>query len=211
MYCNGGLPNSVIRKASPKRGSFPYISTSRCTRSNQITLLTSNLFVIVPCSLQYTKMSLIVEQTLPYTSAELQLHDPKRWSRLFPLIRPSIKAVELASGHTVAVDTSLTKSKDVLLVAVGSAGNFSSKILSESHLALFTTENVGAHSISLNEIVNFLRKSGFPVENGVVIIRSSLMLGLRAVSERAIDVSVVGELKLDHVLSLLSASNAETR
>jgi len=156
-------------------------------------------------------MSLIVEQSLPYTSAELQLHDPRRWSRLFPLIRPSIKTVELASGHVVAVDTSLTKSKDVLLVTVGSAGNFSSKILSQSHLALFTTENAGAHSISLKEVVKFLRKSEFPVENGVVVVRSSLILGLRAVSERAIDVSVVGELNLDHVLSLLSASNAETK
>jgi dihydroxyacetone kinase len=127
------------------------------------------------------------------------------------LIRPSIKAVELSSGHTAAVDTSLSKNKNVLLAAIGSIGNFSSNILSESHLSLFTTEQPGKQSDLAEDISKFLQESGFPTENGLVVVRSSTKSEVRMVSERVVEVSVIGELKLDHVLSLLSTSNPETK
>jgi hypothetical protein len=155
-------------------------------------------------------MSVIVEQTLPYTTAELKLEDPRRWSRLFPLMRPSIEAVETASGHSVVVDTALAKSKDVLLAAVGSAGSFSSKILSESHLAAFTTVQYGKQNISADEIRTVLKDSGFPINNGIIVVRSSSTQDLKAPPGIA-DLSVEGELKLDHVLSLLSATKPEIK
>ena len=155
-------------------------------------------------------MSLVVEQTLPYTKAQLKLDDPKRWTRLFPLMRPSIKAVETASGQTVVVDTALITSKDVLIVAIGSAGNFSSKILSESHLAAFTVEEHGRPAISAEEIAETLKNSGFPTENGVVVVRASSREDLRA-AQGVAELSVVGELKLDHILSLLLASKSEVK
>jgi hypothetical protein len=155
-------------------------------------------------------MSLVVEQTLPYTYAQLKLDDPKRWSRLFPLMRPSIKAVETASGQTVLVDTALANSKDVLLAAIGSAGNLSSKILSESHLAAFTTEQYERPAILAEEITETLRKSGFPTENGVIIIRAGSKEDLR-VAQGVAELSVVGELTLDHILSLLLATKPEVK
>jgi dihydroxyacetone kinase len=163
------------------------------------------LFISDPCI-----MSIIVEPTLPYTTAELKLEDPKRWSRLFPLMRPSIKSVQTASGETVVVDTALAKSKDVLIAAVGSVGNFSSKILSESHLAAFTTEPHGKPNISAEEIQTVLKDNGFPIQNGIVVVRSSSTQDLR-VSRAIVELSVEGELKLDHILSLLSATNPEIK
>jgi dihydroxyacetone kinase len=156
-------------------------------------------------------MSLIVEQTLPYSRSDLKLDDQKRWSRLFPLIRPSVKSVDLSNGHTVIVDTTLAKSKDVLLAAVGSTGNFSSKILSESHLSLFTTEEAGKQDVSTEDILKFLSESGYPVRNGLVVVKTGAKQDLRVVSERVVEVSVVRELKLDHLLSLLSAANLQTK
>lgn len=155
-------------------------------------------------------MSLIVEQTLPYNSSQLQLEDSKRWSRLFPLIRPSIKTIEAVNGQVVAVDTALANSKNVLIAAVGSVGNFSSKILSESHLAAFTTEQNGKPAMSGGEIAKVLKDASFPVENGVVVVRAALRQDLTK-SEGVAELSVSGELKLDHMLSLLLATKPEVK
>lgn len=149
-------------------------------------------------------MSVIVEQTLPYSSTELKLEDPKRWSRLFSLMRPSIKIIETAIGQAVVVDTALSGSKDVLIAAVANVGNFSSKILSESHLAAFATEHSGMPAISSEAIQILLEDNGFPVQNGVVVVRLSPKQNLR-VSHGIVELSVGGELRLDHVLSLLAA------
>ena len=155
-------------------------------------------------------MSVVVEQTLPYTTTELKLEDPKRWSRLFPLIRPSIKTVETVNGQSVIVDTALTGSRNVLIVAIGSVGNFSCKILSESHLAAFTTEKSEQSTISVEDIHTILKDSGFPVQNGVLVVRSSTKQNLTS-SRGIVELSVRGELKLDHVLSLLSAVKSEIK
>jgi dihydroxyacetone kinase len=155
-------------------------------------------------------MSVVVEQILPYTTTELKLEDPKRWSRLFTLIRPSIKAVETANGQTIVIDTALTGSKNVLIVAIGSVGNFSSKILSESHLAAFATRQSEQSTISTEDIHTILKDSGFSVQNGVVVVRSSTKQNLRT-SRGIVELSVQGELKLDHVLSLLSAVKSEIK
>jgi len=155
-------------------------------------------------------MSIVVEQTLPYTSSQLQLQDPKRWSRLFPLMRPSIKAVEIENGQAIAVDTALAKSKNVLIAAIGSAGNFSSKILSESHVAAFTSEPAGGGTTSAEDIAKVLKDSGFPIDNGVVFIRASSKQELKVGSGVA-EVSVIGELKFDHILSLLASVKPEIK
>lgn len=127
-------------------------------------------------------------------------------------MRPSIQAVETPSGQIVVVDTALAKSKNALIAAIGSVGNFSSKILSESHLAAFTSEQYGKNDTSAEGIVKALGGSGFPTGNGVVVVRVSSKQDLRVnLAGDMVEVAVVGELKLDHVLSLLAASNAETR
>ena len=156
-------------------------------------------------------MSLVVEQTLPYTTTELKLEDPKRWSRLFPLIRPSVKTVEASNGQAlVFIDTALTGSKNVLFTTVGTVGKFPSKILSESHLAAFTTEQSGQSNISAEEIQTILKDNGFPIHNGVVVVRSGSKQNLRT-SHKVVELSLQGELKFNHVLSLLSAMKPEIK
>jgi hypothetical protein len=155
-------------------------------------------------------MSLVVEQTLPYSAAALQLEDPKRWSRLFPLIRPSVKAVELPSGQTIVVDTSLVSSKDVLIAVVVRVGNFPNQILSHALPAFATAQDESA-AITTEDIEKVLLENGFRTQNGVVVVRTGSRETTRQVSDTAIEVTVVGELKLDHILSLLLSSNSETK
>jgi hypothetical protein len=155
-------------------------------------------------------MSLVVEQTLPYSATALQLEDPNRWSRLFPLIRPSVKVVELPSGQTIVVDTSLVSSKDVLIAVVVRVGNFSNKILSHALTAFATAQDENS-TITTEEIEKLLLENGFRTQNGVVVVRTGSQETTRQVSDRAIEVTVVGELKLDHILSLLLSSNSETK
>ncbi|PMD50370.1 Dak phosphatase [Hyaloscypha bicolor E] len=155
-------------------------------------------------------MSVVVEQTLPYTAVELKLEDPTRWARLFPLMRPSIKVIETTNEQTVVVDTALAGSKNVLIAAIGSVGNFSSKMLSESHLAAFTTERPGNPTISAEELQTILKDNGFPTQNGVVVLRSSTNQKLRT-SRGIVEFSVEGEVRFDHVLSLLSAMKPDIK
>ncbi|CZT49048.1 uncharacterized protein RSE6_09830 [Rhynchosporium secalis] len=154
-------------------------------------------------------MSLVVEQTIPYSTPQLQLKDPKRWSRLLPLMRPSIKVVGITNGQTVMIDTALAKSKDVLITSVVRVGNFSSKILSESHLAAFVVEQ-DEDAVSAGDLTKTLSDSGFPIENGVVVIRVGNNQDLKN-SSGVLELMVEGELKVDHALSLLSAAKPDVR
>ncbi|KAH6673700.1 dhal domain-containing protein [Halenospora varia] len=155
-------------------------------------------------------MSLVVEQTLPYTSTHLNIDDPSRWSRLFPLMRPSIKSIDIGNWRSIVVDTAHSKSKNVLVAAIVTIGNFSSKILSESHLAAFATEDFGKETISGKKIAEVLKSNGFPTDNGVVVIRAATKQDLK-VNGKVLEIAVVGELKLDHILSLLAGVNEETK
>lgn len=154
-------------------------------------------------------MSLVVEQTLPYTSSQLQLEDPNRWSRLFPLMRPSVKTAGNVNSQVV-IDTALVKSKNVLVATIGSVGNFSSKILSKSHVAAFTSQPFGRGDTSAEDISRVLNENGFPIENGVVVLRGGSKQDLR-VNPRLVEIAVVGELKFDHILSLLASVKPETK
>jgi hypothetical protein len=155
-------------------------------------------------------MSLVVEPTHAYNSSQLNLEDPKRWSRLFPLIRPSVKAIDLEDGGTIVADTKLIDTKNVLVAVIGTAGNFSSKILSAPHIAAFATEPFGAKSMSAKDVVAALKEQGFHTDNGTVVLRASTKQDL-AVSSGLVEVSVIGELKLDHILYLLGAVEIEVK
>jgi dihydroxyacetone kinase len=155
-------------------------------------------------------MSLVVEPTHAYTSSQLKLNDPKRWSRLFPLIRPAVKVIDIGDNLKIVVDTTLADSKNVLVAVIASVGNFSSKILNESHIAAFATEPFGSQSISAKEVVTALKDHGFPTDNGTVVLRASTKQDF-SVSSGLVEVSVIGELKLDHILSLLAVIEVEVK
>ncbi|KIN08418.1 hypothetical protein OIDMADRAFT_140806 [Oidiodendron maius Zn] len=155
-------------------------------------------------------MALVVEQTLPYSASALHLEDPKRWSRLFDLIRPSVTVVELSSGEPVVIDTALINSNDVAIAVVGRQGHLSNRVLSHS-FAAFTVAQDQELAVRSGEIVELLHESGFNTECGVIVVRTGAKQNLRHVSEQTLEVTLPGELKLDHVLSLLLSSNRETK
>ncbi|KAM3065511.1 hypothetical protein ACMFMG_011603 [Clarireedia jacksonii] len=153
-------------------------------------------------------MSIVVEQTLPYTTTQLGLENPDRWSRLYPLLRPSIKVVENSNGDPVVLNTHYARDEGVLICAIGSSGAFASKLLNEPNLSAFTVEN--CKKIPSTEIVRLLKTNGFPVDNGVVVVKMSSTLSLKA-GDSVMDVQVVEELQLDHLLALLSAAGQDKK
>jgi hypothetical protein len=155
-------------------------------------------------------MALVVEQTLPYSASELHVEDPKRWGRLFPLIRPSVKVVELSSGQTVVIDTALVSSSDVLIAVVGRLGHLSNRVLSSSFAAFAVAEDQGS-AVRSGDFEILLHENGFNTESGVVVVRAGAKQHLKEVSKQTVEITLPGELKLDHVLSLLLSSNKETK
>lgn len=174
-------------------------------------------------------MSIVVRQTLPYTRSELQLDDPNRWGRLFPVIRPSVKVVKSQHGQEVVIDTALATSQDVLITVIGNTYNFPSKILSESNVAAFTIEETGIQNRPPEEVTGVmssygfdtgqeavemfrvLSSNGFDTSRGVVVVAATSTGRLQVQSPGLLVVNIVGEVTVDHVLSLLSSSNSETR
>lgn len=156
-------------------------------------------------------MSIVVEQTLPYTNSILELHNEKRWSQLFPLIRPSLSEVKLASGHSALLDSNLARSKNVLIAAIGITRHFPGTILSEPQLSLFAAGEIGQKSISAENIAKSLRENQHPVDHGLVIVRRSPKQDLNVISKGVVEVLVRGELEFDHVLSLLFSLKTEIK
>lgn len=156
-------------------------------------------------------MSIVVEQTLPYTNSTLQLDSEERWSQLLPLIRPSVTEVKLASGHSVLLDSTLTKSGNVLIAAIGTVGNFSSTILSQFQLSLFSAEGSARESITAENIAKTLKENQCPMDHGLVIVRRSVKQDLVKLPGKIVEILVCGELEFDHVLSLLFSSRSEIK
>lgn len=125
-------------------------------------------------------------------------------------MRPSITASETSTGQFLMVDTSQAKSKGFCVAAIVSTGNISSRILAESQVAAFTVEQAGKENISANEISKTLQENGFDTDKGVLMLKTASKRDLRLSGKRVMEVEVIGELELDHVLSLLSASTETT-
>ena len=130
-------------------------------------------------------------------------------------MRPSVKVVDIPSGQPILIDTALANSRNVLIAAIGRKGNLSSKALSESHLAAFSIEQFELQqakddTVLASDIVKVLKENGFPTANGVVVVRAARKLEVRNF-DGGLEVDLDNKTKLDHVLSLLGAVNAETR
>ncbi|KAI9821303.1 MAG: Dihydroxyacetone kinase 2 [Pycnora praestabilis] len=156
-------------------------------------------------------MGVVVEQTIPFSNSQLNLDDPERWTRLFPLIRPSVITVRGAKSHAILVDKSLLNSKNVKIAAVVSSGNFSSKLLSEKGVIAFTAEKPRTREVTTQDIMEALKANGMDFTTGLVVVRASDERKMEVLGDEVVEVDVEGELELDHILSLLSVANAETK
>jgi len=156
-------------------------------------------------------MAVVVEQTIPFSSSSLDLQNPHRWNDLYPLIRPSVKQVQTAKGQHILVDQALARGKYVNVAAIGSLGNFSSKLLDEKNVTAVVTEKAGAGLLTIQDIKHALQSVGAAEERGLVVVRAGKGRNVQVHSSDVIEVEAVGELELDHLLHLLGNATESCR
>lgn len=157
-------------------------------------------------------MAVVVEQTLPFPPASLDLTSSTRWNTLFPLLRPTIAPIQTSKGQTLLVDTSKARQNPLHIIAIGSAGNFSSKLLDEKHITAIVTESSGGAGIlTAQDIPHALQAAGIELGNGVVVVRCGKERKLDVHEPGVIEVISAGELEADHIMSLLGSATGGTK
>lgn len=122
-----------------------------------------------------------------------------------------MKSVETSQGASIIVDSALAKSKNVAIVAVANAGNFSSKVLDERNVTAIVNQESGKKVISVEEIQNALTSAGISNDQGTVIVRSGKQRRVQSHGSNALEVVANGDLEADHVLHLLGHAKDECR
>lgn len=156
-------------------------------------------------------MSIVVEQTIPFSSSSLDLENANRWNNLFPLIRPTVKAIQTPKGQSILIDEALAKSKYVRIAAVGSVGNFSSKLLDERNVTAIVTQTAGGGLLTAQDIQHAIYSGGIGEEQGVVVVRSGKQRRVVVHGSDIVEVETEGELEQDHVLHLLGNATDSCR
>lgn len=156
-------------------------------------------------------MAVVVEQTVPFSAEVLDLENTSRWNNLFPLIRPTVKVVQTPKGQSILVDQSHAKSKYVRVAAVGSVGNFSSKLLDERNICAIVTERQGAGLLTAGDIQHAVYSGGIGEQQGVVVVRSGGQRRVEVHRSDLVEVQTEGEFQLDHVLHLLGSATESCR
>lgn len=156
-------------------------------------------------------MAVVVEQTIPFSSSTLDLENATRWNTLLPLIRPSIKAVQTQKGQHILVDTAKAEGKYVHVVAVGTSGNFSSKLLDDKYVTAIITQEKGAGVLHATDLPHALQSAGIQVKQGVVVVRAGKQKKVEAHQPDVLEIELSSELEQDHVLHLLGHATETTR
>lgn len=156
-------------------------------------------------------MAVVVEQTVPFSAETLDLSNASRWNELFPLVRPTVKAVQTPKGQSILVDEAHAKSKYVRIATVGTTGNFSSKLLDERNVCAIVTETQGAGLLTASDIQHAIYSSGIGENQGVVVVRSGGQRRVEVHGSDLVEVQTEGELQMDHVLHLLGNATESCR
>lgn len=155
-------------------------------------------------------MSVVVEQTLPFNPQALDLQNPSRWTNLFPLLRPNVKAVQTSKGHNILVNEPLAKSNHVRVAAIGSSGNFSSKLLDDRNVAAIVTEKSGAGLLTASD-VHYELRTKLGDHQGVVVVKAGKQGKVDVHGSDFVEVETESELQQDHVLHLLCNAKESCR
>ena len=156
-------------------------------------------------------MAVVVEQTIPFPASSLDLQNTQRWNNLFPLVRPTVQPVQTAKGQTILVDSALSKGKHVHVAAVGTSGNFSSRLLDKRHATAIVTDVKGAGILTPQDLEHALKEAGAAQEQGIVIVRCGKQRRVEQHSPTIIEIETEGELEADHVLHLLANATESAR
>ena len=155
-------------------------------------------------------MAVVVEQTVPFSSASLDLHQPARWTSLLPLIRPSMSLARQSTGQEILFDAALASKSDVVhIITVIKAGNFSSKVLDDQHVAAIVVDAGQTRARELQQI--FLSVSQAAKEPGVVVVRQGKQSKVDVHSSTLIEVTAKGELEVNHIVHLLGNTTEACR
>lgn len=158
---------------------------------------------------EHETMSIVVEQTIPFSREALDVENPTRWIKLLPLVRPSFRAIQV-QDHTILVDEALKSSQDVRVAIIGRHGNFSSKVLESRHVCAVAFDATGKSTLDAAHMMLALGAAGFEPGPGSVVLRCGRQR--RATRSNGIlTVEVEGCMALDHLLHLIGCSTAETR
>ncbi|OJD39010.1 dak phosphatase [Diplodia corticola] len=156
-------------------------------------------------------MSVVVEQTIPWSPETLDLTNPQRWTTLFPLLRPSVVPVTTSKGQTILLNRALSNSPHIQIAAIGRSGNFSSKFLSDSHITAIVTETSGAGILTAQDIRHALERNGINVGQGLAVLRAGRERRVTGPDNDVVEVVTDGELEFDHLLSLLEHATEAAR
>ena len=143
-------------------------------------------------------MPVVVEQTIPFTPQSLDLENPRRWNKLIPLIRPSVKRQPLGHGQTLLIDTAQCDQKRVHVVVVDASGTFSSKFLSIPGVTAIVLEETSSKRVIAGDIAK-----AFKSDVALLTLRSAKRRAVELKADDLIEAEVDGDLELDHVLHLL--------
>lgn len=157
-------------------------------------------------------MAIVVEQTLPFPPTTLDLENATRWTTLLPLIRPSLKTVRTPEGQDLVVNTARAAGNHVDIIAIGTGGNLSSKVLDSKHVtAIIITQDMGASAIRAADLPRVLESAGIQCPRGVVVVRAGKQRRLDVHQSDVLEFQTNGELEQDHVLQLLRIATETTR
>lgn len=157
-------------------------------------------------------MAIVVEQTLPFPSTTLDLENATRWNTLLPLIRPSLTTIRTPEGQDLVVNTTRAEGNHVHIIAIGTGGNFSSKVLDSKHVTTaIITQEMGAGAIRAADLPRLLESAGIQCPRGVVVVRAGKQRRLDVHQLDVLDLQTNGELEQDHVLQLLGTATETTR
>ncbi|KAL2356558.1 dhal domain-containing protein [Cryomyces antarcticus] len=113
-------------------------------------------------------------------------------------------------GQVVLLDEALSKNKYACIAAVGTPGNFSSKLLSDKHIAAIVTEKTGAGILTAQDIAYAINSSGHPIES-LIVVRCANRRHSQVHDMHVVEVELNGELEFNHVLTLLGTAEWSTR
>jgi len=122
-----------------------------------------------------------------------------------------VQTVRTSKGQNILVDTALSNSKFVHVVAVGSLGNFSSKLLDDRNVTAIVTEQSGAGLLTAQDIQHAMQSVGAAKDQGIVVVRAGKKRSVELHGHDILEVVSQSELEQDHILHLLGNATESCR
>lgn len=152
-------------------------------------------------------MSVVVEQSIPYSSSALKLDDASRWQTLFPLLRPTVAAQNVSAG-ILLVDRAHASSNAPRTVVASGKAELSAPFLADGRVTAALVSNGGSGKLSPAEAAKGLADAGLDLKPGVVVVTLGEQRSIdvtEANGATVVFVTVDQPLDLNHAVLLLAS------